>query len=198
MPLRTQPKESSRRRRSSNKICRWISKSCACWVNKWEFSFTTKCQQILKPTPETKSHSLWKKKTIFNPMDHQHTSANDYCFDCRLYTRASFTITCYFDFINIYCNTSFLVNNAIPLMSNVNIWSKLNIFYQNVHGLRAKLTDIRSSIVLLNNYDIIIPTESWLFPNFIDFKLCFHGFQIFRQDFTKCLLSGWRCSYCCK
>lgn len=62
-----------------------------------------------------------EKKTIFNPMDHQHTSANDYCFDCRLYTRASFTITCYFDFINIYCNTSFLVNNAIPLMSNVNI-----------------------------------------------------------------------------
>lgn len=141
--------------------------SCACSVKKREFPPTTKCQhQILNPTLETTSHSLWKKP-IFNSMDHQHTSIDSYCSNCPLCSRANSSINCYFDFVNIHCKTSCLVNNVISIVSNVNIYSNLSIFYQNGHGVRIKLADIRCSFVLLNHYDRIILTKTRVSPNFL-------------------------------
>lgn len=47
----------------------------------------------------------------------------------------------------------------------------LNIYYQNVRGLRTKCNELRLS-VLNNNYDVIILTESWLHSGIFDAELC--------------------------
>lgn len=50
----------------------------------------------------------------------------------------------------------------------------VNIYYQNVRGLRTKTDDVFKNI-LINNYNVIVFTETWLNSNvtnseFIDMR----------------------------
>lgn len=71
-----------------------------------------------------------------------------------------------------------------PLLCKSNIihMSNLNIYYQNVRGLRNKLVKLRSSLSLFLSYDNVILTETWLIPNISHSELGLFGYQIFRLD----------------
>lgn len=62
------------------------------------------------------------------------------------------------------------------------LMSNLNIYYQNVRGLRTKLVNLRSSLPLMLSYDILILTETWLISDISDSELGLFGFIIFRLD----------------
>lgn len=57
----------------------------------------------------------------------------------------------------------------------------LNIFYQNVCGLRTKCIEIHNNI-LCNDYDIILLTETWLQNDVFDTEICDNRYDIFRVD----------------
>lgn len=59
--------------------------------------------------------------------------------------------------------------------------SGLNIYYQNVRGLRTKCLQLRQNI-LTNSYDIIIITETWLYDGIFDNELCDNRYDVFRVD----------------
>lgn len=44
---------------------------------------------------------------------------------------------------------------------------KLNVYYQNVRGLRTKTTTFHRNI-RLNSYDVVALTETWLHDSFLD------------------------------
>ena len=71
-----------------------------------------------------------------------------------------------------------------PLVGNDNICSskrKMFVYYQNVRGLRSKLTELYQSS-LACNYHIISISETWLNSSvFNDERLC-PRYQIFRSD----------------
>ena len=57
------------------------------------------------------------------------------------------------------------------------------IYYQNVRGLRTKLSDLRQSIALLSHDpDIIIFTETWLNDSIADAELGLSNYCIYRKD----------------
>lgn len=58
---------------------------------------------------------------------------------------------------------------------------RLNIFYQNVRGLRTKSLDLYNNI-LLHDYDIILITESWLQSDILDGEICDNRYEILRCD----------------
>lgn len=62
-----------------------------------------------------------------------------------------------------------------------NIDHCLNIYYQNVRGLRSKLLNLRTNFILLS-YDAYILTETWLSDDIDNSELCFDGYLIFRCD----------------
>lgn len=57
----------------------------------------------------------------------------------------------------------------------------LNLFYQNVRGLRTKTLQFRQNI-LTHNYDIILITETWLTDGFYKGELCDDRYDVFRCD----------------
>ena len=57
----------------------------------------------------------------------------------------------------------------------------LNIYYQNVRGLRTK-ANIFLRNVLLNSYDIICITESWLLDGICDSELVDERYLVWRRD----------------
>lgn len=57
----------------------------------------------------------------------------------------------------------------------------LKIYYQNVRGLRTKSHDFLAN-VLLNNYDLIILTETWLTPDFKDAEYFYASYIVYRRD----------------
>lgn len=57
----------------------------------------------------------------------------------------------------------------------------LNIYYQNVRGIRTKTTDIFLNI-LNHNYDIVILTETWLNDTIFDSELIDDRYTVFRRD----------------
>jgi len=57
-----------------------------------------------------------------------------------------------------------------------------NIFYQNMSGLRIKLNDLRCNFLIFNTYEIIVITETWLFPEIPNSEFGPICFQIFRLD----------------
>lgn len=59
--------------------------------------------------------------------------------------------------------------------------NSLKIYYQNSRGLRTK-SHIFSSNVLLNNYDLIILTETWLTPDFKDAEYFSADYDVYRRD----------------
>lgn len=58
---------------------------------------------------------------------------------------------------------------------------KLKVYYQNVRGLRTKTNDIRRSI-LINDYDLIILSETWLHEHVFDGELFDNRYQVYRND----------------
>lgn len=59
--------------------------------------------------------------------------------------------------------------------------TKLNIYYQNVRGLRTKCLNLYNNI-LLNDYDFILMTETWLQNDILDWELCDFRYDVFRCD----------------
>lgn len=61
------------------------------------------------------------------------------------------------------------------------MYKKLNIYYQNVRGLRTKTNTFLNNLVV-NNYDIICLTETWLTDGIFDAELFDSRYTIFRKD----------------
>jgi len=61
----------------------------------------------------------------------------------------------------IFCNNDIFlnVNNDSILNKNVGI---LSGYYQNVRGIKSKLSNIFLNYISLNHYDYFILTETWL------------------------------------
>ncbi|CAF4761876.1 unnamed protein product [Pieris macdunnoughi] len=57
----------------------------------------------------------------------------------------------------------------------------LNIFYQNVRGLRTKTSTFYRN-VCVNNYDIICITETWLLEGISDSELFDNRYLVWRRD----------------
>lgn len=57
----------------------------------------------------------------------------------------------------------------------------LSFLYQNVRGLRTKCLDLYNNI-LLNDYDILLFSETWLQDDILDSELCDNRYTVFRQD----------------
>ncbi|KAK2578449.1 hypothetical protein KPH14_012589 [Odynerus spinipes] len=57
------------------------------------------------------------------------------------------------------------------------------IYYQNVRGLRSKLSELRCAIASLStNYDIIILVETWLHSGILNAELGLEDFNVYRRD----------------
>ncbi len=59
--------------------------------------------------------------------------------------------------------------------------SELELFYQNVRGLRTKITELNEGI-LSNTYDVIVLTETWLHPGIHSGELFDDRYVIYRKD----------------
>lgn len=59
--------------------------------------------------------------------------------------------------------------------------NNLRIFYQNSRGLRTKCVEFRQSL-LLNDYDIVVITESWLHAGILDGEVSDSRYDVFRYD----------------
>lgn len=57
----------------------------------------------------------------------------------------------------------------------------VNIYYQNVRGLRTKTVQFKRNI-LLNNYDIVLLTETWLLDGIGDGELFNDAYTVWRRD----------------
>lgn len=57
----------------------------------------------------------------------------------------------------------------------------IKIFYQNVRGLRTKCLDFKHQLSL-NEYDILLITETWLCEGILDRELCDDRYDVFRMD----------------
>lgn len=55
------------------------------------------------------------------------------------------------------------------------------LYYQNVRGLRTKLSNIYNSI-LSNSYPIIVLTETWLTDSFYNSEICDDRYVVYRAD----------------
>ena len=55
------------------------------------------------------------------------------------------------------------------------------MYYQNVRGLKTKLSELRLSLAM-SQYDVIVLTETWLDETVSDGELSFDGYQIHRCD----------------
>jgi len=65
---------------------------------------------------------------------------------------------------------------------DTNSISNLNIFYQNVRGLRCKLDLIRDNIPVFGEYDVAILSKIWFIPDFINSEFGFSNFSVLRLD----------------
>ena len=62
----------------------------------------------------------------------------------------------------------------------------LNVYYQNVRGMRTKLADLRQTIACSAiSYDIIILVETWLNDGFSDSEIGLDNYKIYRCDRSK-------------
>lgn len=58
---------------------------------------------------------------------------------------------------------------------------RLNIYYQNVRGLRTK-TDVFYRNLSCNFYDVVVLTETWLLDGIADSELFDHRYIVWRRD----------------
>lgn len=64
-----------------------------------------------------------------------------------------------------------------PMLTN----RSLNVFYQNVRGLRTK-TDIFYRNMVLNSFDIIVLTETWLLDGISSSEIFDDRYIVWRRD----------------
>jgi len=57
----------------------------------------------------------------------------------------------------------------------------VNIYYQNVRGLRTKLLNLHTNFIL-SSYDSCVLTETWLSDEISNAELSFDEYLIFRCD----------------
>ncbi|CAH2084841.1 unnamed protein product [Euphydryas editha] len=57
----------------------------------------------------------------------------------------------------------------------------VNIYYQNVRGLRTKTEDILTN-VLINSYNVIVFTETWLNSNVTNSEFIDKRYTVYRRD----------------
>lgn len=57
----------------------------------------------------------------------------------------------------------------------------LNIYYQNVRGLRTKVHDFYTS-VLSSDFELIAVTESWLYDGINNEELFDNRYEVYRKD----------------
>ncbi|CAH2109043.1 unnamed protein product [Euphydryas editha] len=57
----------------------------------------------------------------------------------------------------------------------------INIYYQNVRGLRTKTEDVLKNI-LINNYNVIVFTETWLNSNVTNLEFIDKRYTVYRRD----------------
>lgn len=57
----------------------------------------------------------------------------------------------------------------------------VSIYYQNVRGLRTKTEEVLKNI-LINNYDLIVFTETWLNCNIMSSELLDKRYTVYRKD----------------
>lgn len=57
----------------------------------------------------------------------------------------------------------------------------LNIYYQNVRGLRSKCQEVRLNIIN-NNFDVLVFTESWLRQGVFDGEIIDARYNVYRRD----------------
>lgn len=84
-------------------------------------------------------------------------------------------------YIHSSCNTpnfSFVNNNSI-LSKNCNT---LSGYYQNVRGLKSKLSNVCLNSVSLNHFDYSTLTETWLTNDINKNELGMSNFTVFRND----------------
>jgi hypothetical protein len=85
------------------------------------------------------------------------------------------SINNYFDFVSTH--------KTYPLHDSHNsLTFNLNIFYQNVRGLRTKFIPLKTIFLTFGNYDIIILTGTWLSPAISNSELSLYGYHIYRLD----------------
>lgn len=58
----------------------------------------------------------------------------------------------------------------------------MKLYYQNIHSIRGRLNVVRNNIGLLDEYDIIALTETWLNENINDAELGLYNYNIVRCD----------------
>jgi hypothetical protein len=71
----------------------------------------------------------------------------------------------------------FCTNNC-----NTNSFLNLNIFYQNVRGLRSKFDLVKANFPVFGDYDVVILSETWLIPDITNSELGFCNFSVFKLD----------------
>ncbi|CAH2083313.1 unnamed protein product [Euphydryas editha] len=57
----------------------------------------------------------------------------------------------------------------------------VNIYYQNVRGLRTKTEDVLTN-VLINSYNVIVFTETWLNSNVTNSEFIDKRYTVYRRD----------------
>lgn len=75
---------------------------------------------------------------------------------CILCTQAIYTLNSYFNVIDKF---KIPVQNINFISSTINVSHNLNIYWQNVRGLRSKLDLIRANFSLLCNFNLVILTN---------------------------------------
>lgn len=67
-------------------------------------------------------------------------------------------------------------------------FTSLNIYYQNVRGLRTKTNDFSRNLSCYN-YDIVILTETWLLSSITSSELFDDRYTVYRRDRTTTVLN---------
>lgn len=58
---------------------------------------------------------------------------------------------------------------------------KLSVYYQNVQGIKTKVSRFRSN-VLSSDYDVILLCETWLTDEYSDSEVFDSRYMVYRQD----------------
>lgn len=84
-----------------------------------------------------------------------------------------------------HLETSCNISNYFYVNNNYNCTKKCNTlsgYYQNVRGLKTKLSIFRQNFVTLNHYDYFILTETWLTTEISSSELGMSDYLIYRND----------------
>ena len=76
-------------------------------------------------------------------------------------------------------------SSLVNFLSSSSLSSSLhhfNVYYQNINGMRTKLSDFKLSVIE-NDFDVIAIVESWLYPGILTSEFfCERQYNVFRRD----------------